>query len=266
MKPLATYLCAGLACLVSVFHPQPTVAASPRPKLQIINGSAQTVDVFWLKSDTERVPNGSVASGQGHDHHDDHRPSLRRRRPRRQDRAHRDQRGAGAGRSFRSAGQGRRAGVLHAARQRGRLSHRRVGQGESLRAQGSRVSRGPDARQATGRARGDDQERRAALHPRVERVHHRPAGVGMAGERAGARVRGHLRQGLSGRPRPRHGRQRDRSVLLLRRGKPARLSRRSVLDGEHSDPRVRAQHPPARHGRTWTRPSTRASRRPTTAR
>ena len=34
------------------------------PKLQIINGSDQTIDVFWLKSDTERVSNGSAAPGQ----------------------------------------------------------------------------------------------------------------------------------------------------------------------------------------------------------
>ena len=40
-------------------HPAP-----PRPKLQIINGSHETADVFWLKSDTERVPNGSVAPGK----------------------------------------------------------------------------------------------------------------------------------------------------------------------------------------------------------
>lgn len=37
--------------------------AEGRPRLQILNGSAQTVDLFWLKSDTERVPNGSVAPG-----------------------------------------------------------------------------------------------------------------------------------------------------------------------------------------------------------
>ncbi|MEY4485346.1 MAG: hypothetical protein RL693_2798 [Verrucomicrobiota bacterium] len=36
----------------------------PRPRLQIINGSRQPVDVFWLKSDNERVPNGSVAAGK----------------------------------------------------------------------------------------------------------------------------------------------------------------------------------------------------------
>ena len=35
-----------------------------RPKLQIINGSSQAIEIFWLKSDTERVPNGSVAPGK----------------------------------------------------------------------------------------------------------------------------------------------------------------------------------------------------------
>lgn len=35
-----------------------------RPRLQIINGSQQTVDVFWLKSAADRVPNGSVAPGK----------------------------------------------------------------------------------------------------------------------------------------------------------------------------------------------------------
>ena len=35
-----------------------------RPRLQIINGSRQSIDIFWLKSDTERVPNGSIAPGQ----------------------------------------------------------------------------------------------------------------------------------------------------------------------------------------------------------
>lgn len=38
--------------------------AARRPRLQIINGSTQPVDVFWLKSDDERVPNGSVAPGE----------------------------------------------------------------------------------------------------------------------------------------------------------------------------------------------------------
>jgi len=36
----------------------------PRPRLQIINGSSQAIDVFWLKSDSDRVPSGSVAPGK----------------------------------------------------------------------------------------------------------------------------------------------------------------------------------------------------------
>jgi hypothetical protein len=39
-------------------------ADAPRPKLQIINGSAQPVDIFWLKSAAERVPNGTVEPGK----------------------------------------------------------------------------------------------------------------------------------------------------------------------------------------------------------
>lgn len=35
-----------------------------RPRLQIINGSKQAVEVFWLKSDTERVSNGTIAAGK----------------------------------------------------------------------------------------------------------------------------------------------------------------------------------------------------------
>jgi hypothetical protein len=31
-----------------------------RPKLQIINGSDQKISVFWLKSATERISNGTV--------------------------------------------------------------------------------------------------------------------------------------------------------------------------------------------------------------
>jgi hypothetical protein len=43
----------------------PVVAAEPaRAQLRIINGTSQTVDVFWLKSDSERVPNGSIAPGK----------------------------------------------------------------------------------------------------------------------------------------------------------------------------------------------------------
>ncbi len=38
--------------------------AAERPRLQIINGSKQAIDIFWLKSANERVPNGSVAAGK----------------------------------------------------------------------------------------------------------------------------------------------------------------------------------------------------------
>ena len=66
MKPMRTtliVLAAGLLAPLAALHaadaPQP-----PRPKLQIINGSSQVIDVFWLKPDAERVPNGSVAPGK----------------------------------------------------------------------------------------------------------------------------------------------------------------------------------------------------------
>ena len=41
-----------------------SLADPERAALQIINGSRDPIDIFWLKSDKERVPNGSVASGQ----------------------------------------------------------------------------------------------------------------------------------------------------------------------------------------------------------
>ncbi|MBE3098932.1 MAG: hypothetical protein IMZ44_17590 [Planctomycetes bacterium] len=62
MKHILTFtalLLAPLAALHAADAPK-----LPRPRLQVINGSSQTVDVFWLKSDTERVSNGSVASGK----------------------------------------------------------------------------------------------------------------------------------------------------------------------------------------------------------
>ncbi|MDA0766668.1 MAG: hypothetical protein O3A92_07580 [Verrucomicrobia bacterium] len=38
--------------------------AAERPSLRIMNGSGQQLEVFWLKSETERVPNGSIAPGE----------------------------------------------------------------------------------------------------------------------------------------------------------------------------------------------------------
>ncbi|MCX7045021.1 MAG: hypothetical protein NTX50_05990 [Candidatus Sumerlaeota bacterium] len=56
---LTALLLAPLAALHAADAPQ-----LPRPKLQIINGSGQTIDIFWLKSGAERVRNGSVAPGK----------------------------------------------------------------------------------------------------------------------------------------------------------------------------------------------------------
>ncbi len=53
-----------LALLACTPAPAADMPASPRPKLQIINGSSETIDVFWLKSETERISNGSVAPGK----------------------------------------------------------------------------------------------------------------------------------------------------------------------------------------------------------
>jgi hypothetical protein len=43
----------------------PLHAALERPKLQIINGSTQVVDVLWINDKGERIPNGSVPPGKG---------------------------------------------------------------------------------------------------------------------------------------------------------------------------------------------------------
>ena len=51
------------AALLAFARPLPA-GETPRPKLQIINGSKQPVDVFWLKSDTEREPAGTVRAGR----------------------------------------------------------------------------------------------------------------------------------------------------------------------------------------------------------
>ncbi|MDR3622166.1 MAG: hypothetical protein P4L85_22640 [Paludisphaera borealis] len=40
------------------------IKAGERPELQIINGSSQPIEIFWLKADAERVPNGTAAPGE----------------------------------------------------------------------------------------------------------------------------------------------------------------------------------------------------------
>jgi hypothetical protein len=44
--------------------PADSATRTRRPKLQIINGSHSPIDVFWLKSAEERVPNGSIEPGK----------------------------------------------------------------------------------------------------------------------------------------------------------------------------------------------------------
>lgn len=67
MKRTIEILFETLFCL-AVIRGMPCLAwdelQPARPQLQIINGSSQTVDVFWLKSDDEQVSNGSIAPGK----------------------------------------------------------------------------------------------------------------------------------------------------------------------------------------------------------
>ena len=50
--------------LLAVLASVSVAGAAERPRLQIINASKQALDLFWLKSETERIPNGSVAAGK----------------------------------------------------------------------------------------------------------------------------------------------------------------------------------------------------------
>ncbi len=49
---------------VTVLHGHLRADERSRPRLQIINGSQQPIDIYWLKSATERVSNGSVEPGR----------------------------------------------------------------------------------------------------------------------------------------------------------------------------------------------------------
>jgi len=62
--PLSSLIALLVAATASLaFAQNEKGGEASRPRLQFINGSAQPVDIFWLKSDTERVPNGSVDAG-----------------------------------------------------------------------------------------------------------------------------------------------------------------------------------------------------------
>lgn len=47
-----------------VFGSSPNASAAERPQLQIINGTDEPIEIFWLKSDADRVSNGRVAPGE----------------------------------------------------------------------------------------------------------------------------------------------------------------------------------------------------------
>jgi Mlc titration factor MtfA (ptsG expression regulator) len=68
MRPIPALV---LSSITGILALTPFVAAgedspSPRPQLQIINGSDQAIEIFWLKSATERIPNGAVKPGRDH--------------------------------------------------------------------------------------------------------------------------------------------------------------------------------------------------------
>lgn len=54
----------ALICLVCCHSPAAEATEPARPQLQIFNGSTQPLDIFWLKSETERMPNRAVAPGK----------------------------------------------------------------------------------------------------------------------------------------------------------------------------------------------------------
>jgi hypothetical protein len=60
--------CCCLSACLAVLGALPaftsTAHAEDKPRLRILNGSPQMIDVFWMKSENERVSNGSVAPGK----------------------------------------------------------------------------------------------------------------------------------------------------------------------------------------------------------
>ena len=59
----------ALAAIAALFLSPPATGAkeevpTPRPRMQIINDSDQAIDIFWLKSDTERIKNATLEPGQ----------------------------------------------------------------------------------------------------------------------------------------------------------------------------------------------------------
>ncbi len=63
MRPFI-YLVMIVPAFLAIAANADETAKPRRPQLQILNGSNEPVEIFWLKSDSERVPNGSVAPGK----------------------------------------------------------------------------------------------------------------------------------------------------------------------------------------------------------
>lgn len=64
LKPMFMKRALAAAMILLANHATPAVGATPHPALQVINGSEQTIEVFWLKAINERVSKGKVRSGR----------------------------------------------------------------------------------------------------------------------------------------------------------------------------------------------------------
>lgn len=54
----------AISTMSGIFSVSALAQGSGRARLQIINGTKQPLDLFWLKSETEKVPNGSIEPGK----------------------------------------------------------------------------------------------------------------------------------------------------------------------------------------------------------
>ena len=64
MKPALRAIVLCLVISVAFGAARAAERNAPRPKLRILNGSDQTIEIHWLKSEDERVPNGVVEPGK----------------------------------------------------------------------------------------------------------------------------------------------------------------------------------------------------------
>ena len=66
MNTITAFFLPTLAVILALAPARGVAEESPgrRTQLQIINGSTKASDIFWLKSATERIPNGSIEPGK----------------------------------------------------------------------------------------------------------------------------------------------------------------------------------------------------------